>query len=541
MSFEYRHIILNSIINTLLNEQDNKAGLSFNKLYEKSKEFLKRSDLDYTPSKTDFWYHIKKMLEDNELNKTQDKTSSLKIKPEYYSLTDVAKKRLHLNLLGVGDEQTRFRKIYEKLFFWEYFHTRPMPIPSEQRLEEMLNHIKQGLPVSQVLSTLGWGQVTDSSNGFLRDEVGSLRYQRYWNEKEEEGLLMIVQHVDSLYHVTTSPKIFFTKREYWEATKYSKKLLFAKYTLNLPGVSKEEFLTYHNKFSEVKFTDEEVGRAFLLLKESGLIKPHIVLENEVRYIMTDNELQELIKNISRFLEHELILLIFKWRYFEKPTEEEKKRLTWILGKEYSKRVIQRAEIIMYQNKQAIKKCKCINEYCDYLREDLKGFPTWAVESQIYEDISRFMYKYEDRKVEDVARDVNGFHEFRRERHRYLESDLSDWIKDTKMQYEKTIQEYAYLFHYVLAMVCPLLLKLPAESYYTVEDIKARELAAYEIEKELNPPGFHDSMRRHTDEYGITHMDEVLNDMKKINRKKRPGITSRKSKGKSNSVRQMKKE
>jgi hypothetical protein len=148
LSFEYRHIILNSIINTLLNEQDNKAGLSFNKLYKKSKEFLKRSDFDYTPSKTDFWNHIKKMLEDNDLNKTHDKTSSLKIKPEYYSLTDVAKKRRHLNLLGVEDEQIRFRKIYEKLFFWEYFHTRPIPIPSEQELEEVLNLIKKGLLAS---------------------------------------------------------------------------------------------------------------------------------------------------------------------------------------------------------------------------------------------------------------------------------------------------------------------------------------------------------------------------------------------------------
>jgi hypothetical protein len=151
-----------------------------------------------------------------------------------------------------------------------------------------------------------------------------------------------------------------------------------------------------------------------------------------------------------------------------------------------------------------------------------------------------MDRNRDKKIEDMAKDVNGFHEFRRERHRYFESDLADWIKDTKKQYEKTIQEYAYLFHHVLAMVCPLLLKLPAESYYTIEDIKARELAAFEIEKELNPLGFHESMHRHTDEYGITHMDEVLNDMKKVNRKKRLGIRTRKSKGKSDSVRQMKK-
>jgi hypothetical protein len=48
----------------------------------------------------------------------------------------------------------------------------------------------------------------------------------------------------------------------------------------------------------------------------------------------------------------------------------------------------------------------------------------------------------------------------------MESELFDWIKDARDNYERTIHEYAYLFHNVLAMICPFLLKLPAESYYT---------------------------------------------------------------------------
>ena len=442
--------------------------MGFNELYKKCREILKISGFDYTPSKTDFSNHIRKMVENNELYKVQDESSKLKIKPEYYSLTDDAKKRRHLNLLGLGNEHERFRKIYEKLFFWEFFHTRPIPIPSEKKLVETITKLEQQMPSSQ-LRDLGWGQVTDMSNNFLKYKAGSREYHEYWTEKEKEGLQLIVQHIDNTYHVWPRPEIFFIKREYWEATKHSKKILFAKNILHLPGVSKEEFLKYHNRFSEIKFTDDEVDKAFLLLRESGLIKPYLVLANEVRYITTDDKLLGLIEAISGFFEHEIILLMFKWRYFEKPNEEEKKRLRWMLGEEYSRRIIQRTEIINHEIKKAIKKCKNINEYCRFLVEDLEGYPTWAVYGQIDADLSIYFHKYRDRRIEVLEKDVNGFFEFQRERLRFFESELFDWIKDAKKYYETTVQEYAYLFHHVLAMVCPLLLKLPAESYYSEED------------------------------------------------------------------------
>jgi hypothetical protein len=466
------------------------------------------------------------MVEENELQKIQDQSSRLKIKPESYSLTDDAKKRRHLNLLGAGNEHERFRKIYEKLFFWEFFHTRPIPIPSEQKVNEIMTTLKRKLDPSQ-LCDLGWGQVTDASNDFLRYEVGSKDYDEHWYN--EEGLEMIVQHIDNLYHVTSGPEIFFTKREYWEATKHSKKMLFAKHILNLPGVSEEEFLMYNNRFSDVKFTVQDIENAFLMLKQNGLIKPHLVFENRIRYVMTKDDLLKLIKEISQIFESELILLTFRWRYFEKPTEEEKKRLGWMLGETYARQIIQSAEIAMHDNNRAIRDSKDINEYCEFLRRDLSGFPTWAVDGQIYMDTSRFVDKNKDKKIEAMTKDVHGFLEFRREKQRRSESDLIDGIKDIKKRYENTVQEYAYLFHHVLAMVCPLLLKLPAESYYSDEELEAKRIAAYELEEKLNPPGFHETTRRHTDERGITDMNKVFGDMKRTrtNHKKK----SKESKGK----------
>jgi hypothetical protein len=492
---EYRHIIFNTIITALIEEEDKrenerKPGLGFNKLYKRCKEILRISGLDYTPSRTDFTNHIRKMVEDNELQKIQDRSSKLKIKPELYSLTGDAKKRRHLNLLGVDNEHERFRKIYEKLFFWEFFHTRPIPVPSEQKMNEIITTLKQKLDPSQICD-LGWGQVTDASNDFLRYEVGSKDYDEYWNYKKEPEV--IVQYIDNLYHVTVRPEIFFTKREYWEATKHSKKMLFAKHILNLPGVSEEEFLMYNNRFSDVNFTVQDIEKAFLMLKQNGLIRPHLVFENRIRYVMTKDDLLKLIKEISQIFESELILLMFRWRYFEEPTEEEKKRLKWILGETYARRIIQLAELAMYENKKAIRGSKDINEYCEFLRRDLSGFPTWAVDGQIYMDISRFVDKNKDKKIEAMTKDVHGFLEFRREVQNQLESDLIEGIKDIKKRYENTVQEYAYLFHHVLAMVCPLLLKLPAKSYYSDEELEAKRTAAYELEEKLNPPGFHESI------------------------------------------------
>jgi hypothetical protein len=74
-----------------------------------------------------------------------------------------------------------------------------------------------------------------------------------------------------------------------------------------------------------------------------------------------------------------------------------------------------------------------------------------------------------REIEDLEKNVNGFHEYRRERLRFIESNVFNWINDVKRMYEKTIQEYSYLFHHVLTMVCPLLLRLSSESNHTVEE------------------------------------------------------------------------
>jgi hypothetical protein len=279
----------------------------------------------------------------------------------------------------------------------------------------------------------------------------------------------------------------------------------------------------------VKFTVQDIEKAFLMLKQNGLIKPHLVFEDRIRYVMTKDDLLKLIKEISQIFESELILLMFRWRYFEKPTEEEKKRLKWMLGEMYAKQIIHSAENAIYENKKALRASRDINEYCEFLRRDLSGFPTWAVDGQIYMDTSGFMNKNKGKKIEAMTKDVHGFLEFRREVQNQLESDLIDGIKDIKKRYENTVQEYAYLFRHVLAMVCPLLLKLPAESYYSDEELEAKRIAAYELEEKLNPPGFHESIHRHTDERGITDMNKVFGDMKRArtNHKKK----SKESKGK----------
>ena len=77
-------------------------------------------------------------------------------------------------------------------------------------------------------------------------------------------------------------------------------------------------------------------------------------------MITDGDLLELIKEISKILQEEIILLLLRWRYFESPTEEEKIRLKWLLGEKYAKRVILSTEISRHENRKAVRDSRDLN-------------------------------------------------------------------------------------------------------------------------------------------------------------------------------------
>lgn len=90
--------------------------LSFNKLYENWKKGLPK-----IPSKSTFSSLLKETVKYGYIRKSADDHSKLKIKREYYELTEDAKKMLQLNILRMGDKQEVFKRIYEKILLMPDF------------------------------------------------------------------------------------------------------------------------------------------------------------------------------------------------------------------------------------------------------------------------------------------------------------------------------------------------------------------------------------------------------------------------------------
>jgi hypothetical protein len=107
-------------------------------LYEKSVSFLNRSSKTikgYKPSKTTFSQVLKKMIEDEIVNR------SMKLKhPNYidFSLTSDAKIMRNLNILGISEESMTFTMVYQKILFSIAFS---MPM-SKSKLDEVLSQAK---------------------------------------------------------------------------------------------------------------------------------------------------------------------------------------------------------------------------------------------------------------------------------------------------------------------------------------------------------------------------------------------------------------
>ena len=109
------------------------SSVSYLELKRRIEELLNR-----TISFDTYNVHLRKMLKENILNKQDDGKRG---KHVFYSLTEEAKKQIQLNLLGVNPEQIIFRRIYEKLFFYDVYHKSLNIISTEEELDRLLLEI----------------------------------------------------------------------------------------------------------------------------------------------------------------------------------------------------------------------------------------------------------------------------------------------------------------------------------------------------------------------------------------------------------------
>ena len=288
----------------------------------------------------------------------------------FYSITERLKRQLRLNLHRLQPQHTLFRKIYERLFLYEFWGTAAFIISSEQDFDKLLQS-----EFNTTRDKLKWGRVSDANNSVIVDEL----YRAYSNTKIGKKHKKDHNKEMHLYWKKRSQKIAFEevefvcqpvqddidiriiKTEYWQINKADKhKKYDTTYRLELPGVAINEFLD--NSIGPEKFKSEDVKKAIALLVKEGILKSCMNFRDEIRYKIADQRLRYMIHRLRDFHYEEFDLLLYKWEDFEEPTENEKERIIWLVGEEESERIFRSAEMKRHRNKVLMKTSKNLEEY-----------------------------------------------------------------------------------------------------------------------------------------------------------------------------------
>ena len=91
-------------------------------------------------------------------------------------------------------------------------------------------------------------------------------------------------------------------------------------------------------------TEREINKAFDILRHTHLIRPvQDLILNQTRFIIADESLQKLVKEIWTIHLFELELLKSKMNYFEPPNEKEIQWLKQIYGENRAMKIIAEAD------------------------------------------------------------------------------------------------------------------------------------------------------------------------------------------------------
>ena len=152
-----------------------------------------------------------------------------------------------------------------------------------------------------------------------------------------------------------------------------------------------------NDFRKVK---EEFRKAFSKLREANLIKPVAdKVSGDVRFIISENSLRDLINEIWVIHKYQLSILNRKMNYVGAPNEREKQWLERIFGKEEAGRIISQANLKRVSNSSERQKVKEIRDNIDYDNKVVERFKKHV--SGKYEKVIK-EYGFPTDLIEDVC-------------------------------------------------------------------------------------------------------------------------------------------
>ena len=394
--------------------------------------------------------------------KILDRTDRGRGKDVLYSLTENAKKLLQLNLLGDDWEKIKlFNKIYEGFFLSELLDDPLLVLRTEDEFDSFLSDL--GIK----RDNLKWGTISTADYGDSLDLVydnglSTFRYKRrvkeYWQKKEGKTTVY-----DKLVHFCFpkephSTDIIVHRNEYWQINKNSPhRLQGTEYTAIIPGVSIDDVVNSRTP----KFSYTDVERAFDLLRKANLIQPAFRFRGQMRYKVKDDDeklytgldLRNFFSTLKVFHDEENGLLTFKWKFFEGPSDDERKRWTWILGKEEANRFFRNIELQRHENRKGIRQCKNTLEYHKFLnsicpKEFVSPFyGPWPYGSILYDFRRKREVEEREKEEREKERILNEDQErkwIRKGEKRWARKKKKQrtkkWIATDKMRYEQYLKE-----------------------------------------------------------------------------------------------------
>jgi len=506
--------------------------LSYSELKNKINKVLKRN-----LSHEVYCNHLKVMQAEKILNKDSTNQRGRKV---LFSLTHEARKRMQLEILGDASRQLIFKRIYEKILFYDFINNlyrllltilresepvtvslidrdillpdrtvKMIIIKSEPKLATFLADLK-------IKSTqLNWGLFHTTRSEIENIIYPSSSFKIGVHRKKLElmnypkQLKKILTHndqrdiVERLYFITV-PKnhdeflrdnFWIHRVEDWKIWVNKKNQLIAnlklrRYYAFIPGVSVQDvFSGLGNSNSKYKTTD--VADAIDLLAGSKLIK-QIKFGRDTRYVIADSELHHFISGLKEYFVSEFWYLFFKWEYFQLPTESEKKRMESIFGKNEFKQIVLKAEVKLVEHKRRMSDCQNINEYHDMFVKEIDSplsVPFISMEEFVQ---YRKTNKIKPRTKKHHKTDIKEYRDFLQKKLETKMERLSiccvehNEIELFKMSFESVIGKYSFLRD-IITKICPKVLEPPNRELRNaiMQTDVSRGLAAQEFARQLN--------------------------------------------------------
>jgi hypothetical protein len=317
------------------------SNLNYSKLYKKVNEKLKilrNKDKEVKLSTRDFNSELNILVDEGLLDRRPDEESKNKIKPVYFSLTDEAVKQHQLDILGISLEKEYRRNLFHLILFFQAF-SPPRHI-SKKRLDEILSRIPgpgKNLFIESYTHT-------DGTN-FTQTMYKPVEYiQIQKTELSDVGSSKRETIVSYSYR-----PLSFSEEEIMEYIEKSNNEILVPF-VNSIGFRKEEI-------------EQQLRKSFDSLRDARIISLNRDVFGQIRFVISDQSLRDLINKIWIIHGYQLDILRRKMDYVEAPNEIQKHWLERILGKREAGRIIREAEL----KRQSISK-----EKARQIRESLEG-------------------------------------------------------------------------------------------------------------------------------------------------------------------------